>query len=77
MGKRQEKNVEFEVDRRAVLHSLEIGGGYAALQKLCTVFSIPPLYGKTFSNINKVVCDALAASAEATLDMTGNVVKKE
>ncbi|XP_076444349.1 uncharacterized protein LOC143282549 [Babylonia areolata] len=46
----------FDVNQRAVMFSMEAGGGYAVLNKFCAIFGMPNMSENTYQRIHKVAC---------------------
>ena len=65
----------FDVNQRAVLYCTETGSGFAALQKLCSIFGMPNLSEKSFQRIQKTVCTATVQTSEMTLNKCRDIVK--
>ena len=71
----------FDVNRRAVYHSLETGGGYESLAAFCSIKNMPCLLKKAYYKQLEVILEAQESEAQIELTKAGvklhNVVKQE
>ena len=71
-----EKGLSYDVNRRAVYHSLETGGGYEGLASFCSIMNMPciskPAYQKQLVAILEIL---VSPQGEHHLPMTRNNYK--
>ena len=61
----------FDVNRRAVYHSLETGGGYESLSTFCGIMNMPCISKKAYQEQVDVILEAQQSEAQAELTKAG------
>ena len=61
----------FDVNRRAVYHSLETGGGYELLSTFCGIMNMPCISKKAYQEQVDVILGAQQSEAQAELTKAG------
>ena len=66
----------FDVNRRAVYHSLETGGGYEGLRTFCSIMNMPCLAEPAYYKLVKAILEALEAEANKEMKKTGTQIRE-
>ena len=71
-----DKGRSFDVNRRAMYHALETGGGYESLFSFCSIMNMPCMSKQAYYNQVDIILEAQEAEAEAELLKAGEKLKK-
>lgn len=69
-----DKGRSFDINRRAVYHSLKTGGGYESLSSFCSIMNMPCMSRQAYYNHVDIILEA--QEAEAKLLKAGEKLKK-
>ena len=65
----------FDINRRAIYHSLETGGGYEGLVSFCSIMNMPCLSQPAYYKQVDTILEALEAEAEDEMRLAGERVR--